>query len=86
MSNLAQELLEIKEEIEQTEKNKASLEGKLEIYMRTLQKDWECKTIKEAYTRLKQMEVLLAEHQTKLTKIVEKLKDYGWKITICALY
>ena len=80
-SKLTKELLEIKDEIESTETLIANTQGKLDMLMSQLKKDWGCSSIKEAQLKLSEIDKEITAKTKELDKLTVSLsEDYGWNI------
>jgi hypothetical protein len=77
--SLEEELLGIKQDIEQARTERDEIEGQRKGLYRQLESDWECKTIGQAEKKLVVMQKELATLETKLE---EGLADYHGKYQI----
>lgn len=73
MSNLTNKLLALRETIESAKTNSAKLEGKLSGFMEQLEKDFGCKSVEEAQTKLKNLEKEIQAKESELESGMEEL-------------
>jgi predicted nuclease with TOPRIM domain len=62
-----QDLLELKEEIEEAKQKVSELKGEKQALMKRLKEDWDCNSVDEAKTKL-------AEIEKKIEKITENIE------------
>ena len=62
-----QQLLELKERIDEAKEKSSELKGQLKGLTKELEEDWQCDTVKQAEVKVQQME-------TEVTKLNEKIK------------
>ncbi len=73
------ELLELKVQIDQAKEKLSELKGRKQILMDTLEKEWGCKTVKQAERRMnkvKQEKEALKEEEEKGIKELEENYDF----------
>ena len=70
-----QQLLDLKKQIDQAKSEVSELNGREKRLMEQLQKDWGCKTVKEAEKKIKDMETDLASINEQIHKGVEELEE-----------
>lgn len=75
MPNTTQQLLQMKEQIDQADKKKSQLEGQLKEQLSRLKKDFGCSTLEEGEGKLDKMKVQLEKKQKSLSTGVEKLQE-----------
>lgn len=81
MNETTERLLEMKEKIEQCEREITSLKGKEEAVMERLNEEWGCSSVKESTDRLAELEEEWKKQKILLDEIVQRLKeDYDWDI------
>jgi len=68
-------LLELKEQIENAKTEVSELKGKKQGLMETLQKDWECSTVKQAEKRLVKMKSEIEELEKQKEKGIKQLEN-----------
>lgn len=77
-NELAQKLLRIKQAMEQAIEQRAQLTGKLEHLLEELEKDYQCKTLKEADAMLNKLEKIVDGLFAVLNERIEKFQEkYG---------
>ncbi len=69
------ELLELKEKIEKSKTKLSELKGRKLTLMDTLEKEWGCKTVKQAERKLDTMKQEIKELETKKEKGIKELED-----------
>jgi len=80
VNNLTQDILDIKEEIEQGEKERTLIEGQLQNYFAALKTKWQCVSLEEAQAKLDEMKKESDKIKTKIDKIKNQLDDLGWEV------
>ena len=70
-----QELLDLKEKVDNAKTTVSELKGQLTALMKQLKDDWDCSDIKMAEIKLKSMEVSITALEKKIEKGVEELED-----------
>lgn len=70
------ELLELKENIEDTKNDISRLEGRRDHYIQELADDWGCESLSEAKTKLAKMKKDIKKLQDKIEKKVEKITEH----------
>jgi len=77
--NTSERLISMKEKIDKAKTDIERLQGRKDQLYETLKKDFGCKTLKEAETKLDKMNKELDEKEVALTKGIEGLEaDYDW--------
>lgn len=69
------QLLELKEEIDNAKSETSKLEGKLEHLKGQLKKEWKCNSVKEAEEKLEEMKQESDKIQEKIDKGVRELEE-----------
>ena len=69
------ELLELKESIEDAKQEVNRLEGRQDGLIQQLQKDWKCKSLKEAKKKLEELKAEIQEVEEKIETGVAKLEE-----------
>ena len=80
MADIAQQLLDIRDEIEKNKEDKAKTEGRLEELMSGLKEEWQCDTIEEAEEVLVKFNNHIDKLSTEMDGIADKLEERGWDI------
>jgi peptidoglycan hydrolase CwlO-like protein len=75
MSLTEQQLLNLKEKVDDAKTQVSELTGQKNALMKQLKDDWSCKTIAEAETKLKGMENNISILEKKIEKGVEELEE-----------
>jgi predicted nucleic acid-binding Zn-ribbon protein len=70
-----QQLLDLKERVEDAKTQVAELNGQQTALMNQLKNDWGCKTIEEANTKLKGMENSISILEKKIERGVKELEE-----------
>jgi len=70
-----QQLLDLKDKVEDAKSNVSELKGQLTALMKQLNDDWQCKSIKEAETKLSGMEKNIKTLELKIQEATEELED-----------
>jgi len=70
-----QELLELKEEIDQAKQKYSELKGRLTFLMKQLKEDWGCTTIEQAEKKSAEMEKKIEKLNTQIEKGVKELQE-----------
>ena len=70
-----QQLLDLKERVEDAKTQVAELNGQQTALMNQLKNDWGCKTIEEANTKLKGMESSISLLEKKIERGVKELEE-----------
>ena len=70
-----QELLDLKEKVDNAKTTVSEFKGQLTALMKQLKDDWDCSDIKMAEIKLKSMEVSITALEKKIEKGVEELED-----------
>jgi hypothetical protein len=78
-NNLSQELLELKQEIEEAQQQANKAQGAYEQIMKQIKKDFACNNLEQVDKLLKELESkerrLKQEYETELNKFKKKWKD-----------
>ena len=74
MSKTAQELLQMKGQIEKADRKKSELQGQLKELMSRLKKEFGCSSVKEGDKKLEKLKDDLEKKQSRLDKGVESLR------------
>ena len=69
------ELLQIKEDIDDAKTRQSELEGKQQLLMEELQEEWGCKTLEEANKKIEEMGSDFDNISVKIRKGIKKLED-----------
>ena len=75
MSLSEQELLDIKEEIEEAEEKVSSLKGQREYLYNELEEEWDCDSLEEAREKHKEIESKLARLDEKIAENKREIED-----------
>jgi predicted transcriptional regulator len=75
MIKIAQELLEMKEQIENADRRRSELQGQLKELLSRLKKDFDCSSAKQGDKKLDKMKADLDKKQKDLDSGVDKLKE-----------
>lgn len=78
--SLEKQLLEIKESLLESQKEKSQLEGQLKELMNTLNKEWDCKSVDEAQVLLKSLEKEIADKNTEIEAVISQVREFGWDL------
>ena len=70
-----EKLLELKEKIETAKTKVSQLKGKRDYLLQQLKTDWQCKTLKEAEQKEKELEIEIANIEEKIEKGLKELND-----------
>lgn len=77
--NESEKLLRMKEKIDKAKADVSRLEGSRDQLYKTLRKDFECKTLKDAEKKVKKIGKELDQKETALAEGVAGLEnDYDW--------
>lgn len=69
-----EELLEIKDEIEQAQKKVSQLQGRKEYLMKQLWEEWKCKDIEQGQKKLNQIKKDIEDLDEKIRKGTQKVE------------
>jgi polyisoprenoid-binding protein YceI len=76
-------LIQMKQELESKKSRVSSMEGRLTAFYEQLEKDFCCKTLKEADAKIKSMDLDLDKKKLDLQKGIEKLQqDFEWDFVV----
>ena len=79
MDDIAQRLLEMKEQIENAKTEKAKLEGRLQGYLEELKTKFKCDSLEEAEKKLKVLKAQKEKAQQAIqTKMDDLENNYEW--------
>lgn len=78
--SLAQQLLDIKEEIENTKTEKAKIEGRLQELNSSLKDEWDIASVDEARKELTKFDKYIEKLESEMGDIADKLQDLGWEL------
>lgn len=70
-----QELLDLKDEIDEAKQIAAELKGQKKALMSQLNEDWECTTIKQAKKKLTKQEQEVAELEKEIEKGIAEIEE-----------
>jgi predicted nucleic acid-binding Zn-ribbon protein len=70
-----QELLDLKQEINEAKQKKSTLEGKQEYLLEELKKKWGCKTTEEADAKLMKMKKEIEKYNTQIEEKAARLEQ-----------
>jgi predicted nuclease with TOPRIM domain len=70
-----QQLLDLKDQVEEAKTKVSELTGQKQALMNQLKTDWNCKTIEEANTNLKEMENSISVLEKKIERGVNELEE-----------
>jgi predicted nuclease with TOPRIM domain len=70
-----QQLLDLKDQVEEAKTKVSELTGQKQALMNQLKTDWNCKTIEEANTKLKEMENSISVLEKKIERGVNELEE-----------
>jgi len=70
-----QDLLELKEKIDQAKEKSSELKGQLQGLTKELKDDWDCTTIKQAEVKVQDMENKITALNEKINTGVSKLEE-----------
>ena len=70
-----QDLLDLKEKIDQVKEKASELKGRLQGLMKDLKDDWQCDTVEQAEKKIKLMETEVEKINEKIKKGVEELEE-----------
>ena len=70
-----QQLLDLKDQVEEAKTKVSELTGQKQALMNQLKTDWNCKTIEEANTKLKEMENSISVLEKKIEKGTKELSE-----------
>jgi vacuolar-type H+-ATPase subunit D/Vma8 len=69
------QLLELKEKIDVTKSEVATLKGRQDYLMQQLQEQWDCKTIKMAEKKVEELQVSIDNIDIEIEKGINELKS-----------
>ena len=70
-----QDLLELKEKIDQAKEKSSELKGQLQGLSKELKDDWQCDSVAQAEKKIETMETEITALNDKIKKGVEKLEE-----------
>jgi predicted nucleic acid-binding Zn-ribbon protein len=70
-----QELLDLKQDINEAKQKKSTLEGKQEYLLEELKKKWGCKTTEEADAKLTKMKKEIEKYNTQIEEKAARLEQ-----------
>ena len=70
-----EQLLELKQDIEDTKTTVSELNGQLTTLKKQLKEDWQCNTIKQAEEMLKELDGNISKLDDRIKKGMAKLED-----------
>jgi len=73
--NITQELIRLKEKIDEAKRGKAQAEGRLEGLMEQLKNEFDCSSIEEAKQRKEVLAKEVSQLANKLTQGIESVKE-----------
>ena len=70
-----EEVIALKEEIDECKTEKAQLEGEQKAILKQLEEDWDCKSVKQAEKKMKEMEQEIKQLEVEIEEGLQELEE-----------